>query len=66
MSTMVVELYEALVDAGASKEKAAAAATALAEYGDRFNSVDAQLLVLRWMAGFNLAFAVAILWRVAG
>jgi hypothetical protein len=45
MSTIIVELYDALKEAGASDEKARAAAQALANY----------LPVLKWMVGFILA-----------
>jgi hypothetical protein len=37
MSTMIAELYDALKDAGASDEKAKAAAIALADYRNRFD-----------------------------
>ncbi len=46
MSTMVVELYEALKDAGASDEKAKAAAVAMANFDSRFNHIDATLAQL--------------------
>jgi hypothetical protein len=46
MGTMITELYDALRDAGASEEKAKAAATAMANYDSRFNKVDAESLVI--------------------
>jgi phage shock protein A len=46
MSTMIAEVYDALKDAGASEEKAKAAATALANYDSRFDGVDRQLASL--------------------
>jgi hypothetical protein len=61
---IVEELYDALKEAGASEEKARAAARALANYDTRFNRVEGDLTVLKWMVGFNLGICVAILFRV--
>jgi hypothetical protein len=55
MSTIIVELYDALKEAGASDEKARAAAQALANYDRRFAKIEANLLVLEGMVGFVLA-----------
>ena len=55
MSTIIVELYDALKEAGASDEKARAAAQALATYDSRFSKIEADLPVLKWMVGFILA-----------
>ena len=55
MATMVVEVYDALRDAGASEEKSRAAATAVANYETRFNKVEADLLVVKWMLGMVVA-----------
>ena len=55
VSTIIVELYDALKEAGASDEKARAAAHALANYDNRFSKIEADLLVLKWMVGFILA-----------
>lgn len=60
MATLLVELYDALRDAGASEEKARAAAAAIADYDNRFNKVEADLLVLKWMVGAVLAGVVSI------
>ena len=46
MSTMIAEVYDAFVDAGASEEKAKAAATTLADYESRFDKVDGKLDVI--------------------
>jgi len=43
MSTMIAELYDALKEAGASEEKAKAAAVALADYRNRFDRIDLDL-----------------------
>ena len=55
MSTIIVELYDALKEAGASDEKARAAAQALANDDSRFSKIGADLLVLKGMVGFILA-----------
>ena len=55
MAMMISEVYDALLEAGASPEKARRAAEALANYETRFSKVDADLLLLKWMTGFILA-----------
>ncbi len=64
MSTMISEVYDALKEAGASEEKAKAAAQALANYENRFARIDTDLVLLKWMVGFNLAFTMAVLWKL--
>lgn len=60
MSVMVTELYDALIAAGALKEKARKAAEALANYNDRFNRIETDIAVLKWMTGTVLAGVVAL------
>jgi hypothetical protein len=60
MSTMITELYDALIDAGASDDKARAAAKAMADYDSRFNKIEADLQVVKWMLGVVLAGVVSI------
>ena len=55
MSAILVEVYDALRDAGASEEKSRAAAKAIADYDTRFHNVEAELLVIKWMLGTVLA-----------
>ena len=43
MSTMISEVYEALKEAGASDEKARAAAEAIANQNERFSRIENQL-----------------------
>ena len=62
MSTMNCEVYDALIDAGADKNKAREAAKSVAQYD--IDEIKASLLVLKWMAGFIRAFVVALPWRV--
>jgi chromosome segregation ATPase len=47
MSTMLVELYDALKEAGASEEKARAAAEILARPDERFDKVDREIAGVR-------------------
>ncbi len=58
MSMMVAELYDALKDAGASEEAAKKAATAIADYESRFDSIDrglvalqTELAMVKWLVG---------------
>jgi hypothetical protein len=67
MSTMITEVYEAFISAGAPEDKAKAAAKAVAEYDSRFNRIDsdlalvkAEMVVLKWMLGFVLAGVVSL------
>ena len=66
MSTMIFEVYDALKDAGATEEKAKKAAEALAAYENRFNKVESDLNLLKWMVGFNLALSAGILLKSFG
>lgn len=61
MATMVSEVYDALLEAGASQEKARKAAEAVANYETRFNKLEQDNMLLKWMVGFNLAISVALL-----
>ncbi len=64
MSIMIAEVYEAFLDSGASEAKAKAAAEALAGYESRFSQLESGQMLLKWMIGFNLAFTMAVLWKV--
>ena len=57
-------LREALIEAGASPEKAAKAAEEVAEFEFRLSRIESRLDVLTWMVGFNLALTVAIVGRL--
>ncbi len=63
MSTMIAEVYEALVAAGAPEDKAKAAARAIAEYDTRFHKLEGDLLVIKWMLGLVLAGVVSLVLR---
>lgn len=68
MSTMIIEVYDAFKSAGASEEKAQAAAKAIADYDSRFNKVEAdlggikgELPALKMMVGIVIALNMAII-----
>ena len=67
MTTMIAEVYDALLAAGSPEEKARKAAEAIAAYENRFTAMDQRftkiegnLKLLTWMVGFNLAATVGI------
>jgi len=64
VATMISEVYDALLAAGAPEEKARKAAEALASYENRFSRIEAELLVIKWMVGSTIALNVAILARL--
>ena len=70
MTTMIVELYEALKAAGAPEEKAQAAAKALADHDRRFDQIDgklaaleAQITMVKWISGATFAGVLALILR---
>jgi hypothetical protein len=64
MATMLGNIYAALVEAGASEEKAQKAAEELANYDSRFSRIEGELLLLKWMSGTTLALVVAVLLKL--
>ena len=74
MTTMIVELYEALRAAGPPEDKAQAAARALEEHDRRFDRVDTELAAIRvelralegqvimmeWITGASFAGVLAL------
>lgn len=68
MALMMVEVYDALIDAGASEEKARKAATEIAAYDNRLASVARKLdhitIELRLYAVLLTTIGLGILWRV--
>ncbi len=59
MSIMISEVYDAFLSAGTPEDKARKAAEALTVHESRFAKIEGELLVLKWMVGFVLAFQVA-------
>lgn len=75
MTTMLSEVYDALIEAGASQEKARKAAEAVASYENRFGKIEGkldaefaavrgELTLLKWMMGFVLGGIVVLLLRL--
>lgn len=64
MSTMISEVYDALLSAGADETKAREAAKAVAQYDKDIPEIKAALMLVKWMIGFNLAFTLAVVWKV--
>lgn len=64
MGLMISELYEALVSAGAPKDKATDAAEAVARHEKDVAEIKASLLIVKWLLAINLAFTLAVLLRV--
>jgi hypothetical protein len=71
MALMSAELYDALLEAGASEEKARKAAEAVAAYDNRFAALDTRLATiggelawLKWMVGTNIVLTLGVLWRL--
>jgi hypothetical protein len=61
---LIEEFYDALIEAGTSEARARAAARAMTNYETRISKIESDINFLKWMAGFNLALTVAILFRV--
>lgn len=64
MSVTLSKTYDALRDAGASDEKARAAAEEIAGFENRLANLDADMRLLKWMVGINLTATVGILLRL--
>ena len=64
MALIVEEVYEAMKEAGASEEKARAAARVMAGYEPRFQKIETDLAVLKWMCGVNIGLTLTVLFKV--
>ena len=64
MAVMMGNLYDALRSAGAEDEKARKAAEELAGYENRFSKLEADVGLLKWMVGFNLALTIAVVGKL--
>ena len=64
MALQLGALREALIEGGASAEKAGAAAEEVASYENRLAKIEGDLSVLKWMLTFNIAMTVGIIWLV--
>lgn len=64
MALQLGAVRDALLDAGASVEKADKASEELAGYENRLASIDTRLAVLTWMVGMNLVMTLAVLGKL--
>ena len=71
MPTMLSEVYDALLEAGASEEKARKAAEAVAQYDQRFAGLeqkivqlDGRVSLLHRMVGTNIVLTLGCLWKL--
>ena len=64
MALMLGEVYDALLEAGASEEKARKAAEAIASYDNRLATIERKLEVHTYMMSTLLVISLGILWRV--
>jgi hypothetical protein len=71
MATMISEVYDALLEAGASEEKARKAAEAVAAYDQRFATLETRMVemvgrvaIVQWMVGTNIVLTLGGLWKL--
>jgi hypothetical protein len=64
MPLMLGEVYDALLEAGASEEKARKAAEAIASYDNRLAAIERKLEVHTYMLSTLIVIGLGILWRV--
>ena len=71
MPTMISEVYDALLEAGASEDKARKAAEAVAAYDQRFAGIETRLVelsgrvsLIQWMLGTNIVLTLGVLWKL--
>lgn len=57
---MIAEVYDAFRAAGTPEDKARAAARAIADDDSRFNKLEGDLLVLKWMVGVSVAGTISL------
>ena len=66
MTTMQSEVFEVFREMGATEDKALKAAGALAKRDEDVITIKADILLMKWMIGFVLAFQVAFAFRLFG
>ena len=64
MATMISEVYDAFIASGAPEEKARKAAEAMTAYEGRFNKIEHDLSLLKWMNGITWALSLGILLKL--
>ncbi len=60
MAIMLSKTYDALKAAGAPDDQAREAPEEIAGYENRLSGIEAELKLVKWMIGFNLALSVAV------
>lgn len=61
MATMLRNIYAALIEAGASEEKAGAAAEEIANYDNQLADIRSTLRLHSWILSVNTALLLALL-----
>ena len=61
MTIIVAEVYEAFESAGADKDKALAAASAVADYQRDISDPRGDVKLVKWIVGLNLGISVTVL-----
>jgi hypothetical protein len=64
MALMMGKLYAALREANVAEDKAREAAEEVASFETRISDLTADMRLLKWMAGFNLALTIAIVGKL--
>jgi len=64
VSALQAEVFEAFRSIDIPEDKALKAATALSKRDDDVTSLKSELLLVKWMVGFVLAFQIAIAVRL--
>ena len=64
MATMISEVYDAFIASGAPEDKARKAAEAIAADEGRFNKIENDLNIVKWMNGVTWALCLGILFRL--
>ncbi len=66
MTTMQSEVYEAFRSINVDEDKAIKAAAALSKRDDDVTTLKGDMLVVKWMLGFVLAFQIAFAFKLFG
>jgi hypothetical protein len=64
MAVMLKYLYEALVSAGVTEDKASKAAEEMAGYESELNKIKSDILVIKWMNGFIIVMLMFVLGKL--
>lgn len=61
MAVMLGNLYGALREAGVPDDRAQKAAEEVASFKDEISSVKTDVVLLKWMVGFNIALTLGLM-----